>query len=70
MICLQHRVLLLPKHDVHLLCILFVNFLLTLPFSINLVPLMSLRFLFRRKAETGGFCLLDLGLYAEDADVS
>ena len=54
-ICLQHRVLLLAKHGVHLPCILFVNFLLTLPFSINLVPIMSLRFLFRRKAKIGGF---------------
>ena len=54
-ICLQQRVLLLFKHGVHLPCILFVNFLLTLPFSINLVPIMSLRFLFRRKAKIGGF---------------
>ena len=54
-ICLQQRVLLLAKHGVHLPCILFVNFLLTLPFSINLVPIMSLRFLFRRKAKIGGF---------------
>ena len=54
-ICLQHRVLLLAKHGVHLPWILFVNFLLTLPFSINLVPIMSLRFLFRRKAKIGGF---------------
>ena len=53
-ICLLHRVLLLAKHDVHLPCILFVKFLLTLPFSINLVPTMSLRFLFRRKAKIGG----------------
>ena len=54
-ICLQHRVLLLAKHGVHLPCILFLNFLLTLPFSISLVPIMSLRFLFRRKAKIGGF---------------
>ena len=54
-ICLQYRALLLTKHGVHLPCILFVNFLLTLPFSINLVPIMSLRFLFRRKAKIGGF---------------
>ena len=54
-ICLQHRVLLLAKHGVHLPCILFANFLLTLPFSINLVPIMFLRFLFRRKAKIGGF---------------
>ena len=43
------------KHGVHLPSILFVNFLLTFPFSINLVPIMSLRFLFRRKAKIGGF---------------
>ena len=49
------RVLLLAKHGVNLPCILLANFLLTLPFSINLVPIMSLRFLFRRKAKIGGF---------------
>ena len=54
-ICLQHRVLLLAKHGLHLPCILFVNFLLTLPFSMNLVPIMSRRFLFRRWAKIGGF---------------
>ena len=54
-ICLQHRVLLLAKHNVHLPCILFANFLLILPFSIDLVPIMSLRFLFRRRAKIGGF---------------
>ena len=53
--CLQHRVLLLAKHGVYLPCILFANFLLTLTFSINLVPIMSLRFLFQWKAKTGGF---------------
>ena len=53
-ICLQQRVLLLAKHGVHLPCILFVNFLLTLLFSINLVPIMSLRFLFQQKAKKGG----------------
>ena len=51
----KHRVLLLAKHGVHLPCILFVNFLLTLPFSINLVSIMSLRFLFRWKVKIGGF---------------
>ena len=54
-ICLQQRVLLLARHGVHLPCILFVNYLLAVPFSINLVPIMSLRFLFRRKAKIGGF---------------
>ena len=54
-ICLQQRVLLLVKHGVNLPCILFVNFLLTLPFSINLVPIMSLRFLFWRKVKIFGF---------------
>ena len=54
-ISLQQRVLLLAKYGVHLPCILFVNFHLTLPFSINLVPIMSLRFLFRQKAKIGGF---------------
>ena len=48
-------VLLLVKHGVHLPCILFVNFLLTLMFLINLVPLMSLRFLFWRKGKIGEF---------------
>ena len=56
-ICLQHRVLMLAKHGVHLPCILFANFLVNffVPFSVNLVPIMTLRFLFRRKAEIGGF---------------
>ena len=39
-ICLQQRVLLLADiNGVHLPCILFVNFLLTFPFSINLVSI-------------------------------
>ena len=42
-------------HGVHLPCILFGNFLLTLPFSINLVLIISLRLLFRQKAKIGGF---------------
>ena len=54
-ICLQQRVLLLSKHGGNLRCILLANFLLTLPFSINLVPIMFLSFLFRRKAKIGGF---------------
>ena len=54
-ICLQHMALFLAKHGVHLPCILFVNFLLTLSFSSNLIPIMSLRILFRRKAKIGGF---------------
>ena len=52
-ICLQHRVLLLAKHGVYLTCILFVNILLTLSFLINLVPIMSLRFLFQQKTKIG-----------------
>ena len=40
---LQKVLLLLAKHGVHLPCMLFIDFLLTLPFSINLVP-MSLSF--------------------------
>ena len=35
--------------------ILFVDFILTLPFSINLIPIMSLRFFFRRIAKIGEF---------------
>ena len=54
-ICLQHRVLLLANHGVHLPCILFVNFFLTLLFSINWVQIMSLRFSFQRKAKIAGF---------------
>ena len=52
---LQDRVLLLAKHGVHSAFILFLHFRLTLPFLINLVPIMSLRFLFQRKAKIGGF---------------
>ena len=44
----------MAKHGVHLPCIMFVNFLLTLPLSINLVP-MSVRFLFQQKAKIGEF---------------
>ena len=51
----QHGFLLLAKHGVHIPCILFVNFLFTLPFSINFVPVMSLRFLLRMKARIDGF---------------
>ena len=58
--CLQHKILLLPKHGVRFPYTLFANFLLTLPFSINLVPIMFLKFLFQ----------LDWGLYTEDANVS
>ena len=39
----QHKVLLLAKHGAHLPCTLFIKFLLTLPFLINLVPIKSLK---------------------------
>ena len=39
--CLQHKILLLRKYGVDLSCMLFADFLLTLPFSVNLVPNVS-----------------------------
>ena len=55
MTCLQYKILLLAKQGVHLPCMLFVDFLLALPFLFNLVPIMSLRFEFRGTAKIGGF---------------
>ena len=71
MTCLQHKVFLLTKHSVHLPCMLFVDFLFTLLFSVNLVPIMSLKFLFWQKAKLGDFEIfqLDKGLYAEDGNI-
>ena len=69
-ICLQQRVLLLAKHGVHLPCILFVNFLLTLPFSINLVSIDRLYIYIYKKITYICICmyiyiyiLLDIHIY-------
>ena len=70
--CLQQKFLYLTKHGVDLPCMLFRDLLFTFLFSMNLVPVMSLRFFFLWKAKIGRFSKfqLDLGLYAEDANVS
>ena len=72
MTCLKHNFLFLTKHGLHLPCVLFADFLLTLSFSVNLVPIMSLRFLFWRKTKLGEFqkFILDLELYEKDANTS
>ena len=68
----HHRVILLAKQSVHLPCLLFVNFVFTSPFSINLVPIMPPRFCFGGRLKQVNFEIfqLDLVLCAADDNVS